>query len=161
MATKNFSAKNFSAVSRDINTRRASTEAICREFQAVWAKMYPNEFNAALKNAITAYQASNTPENKAKKYSLEMVAAAKKALELSDEIKAIVSELHANGLTFDKINLVKIARAMTGTQYLNADGELCERKKNKETGTYEFTPIEKWTVHKFGRYIRLSTIEAK
>lgn len=160
MKKSTISAKSISAVSRNINERRNSTEAICREFQAVWAKVFPEEFKAAQQAAIVAAQANkDSADAKARRYSLEQVAAMKKSLQLDDELKGIVTELHANGLTFDKIRLDKIMRGLTSTRWINADGELCERKRNKETQQWEFVPVTKWTVYKFGRFLRLSMVE--
>lgn len=157
--TNKVSAKAMNASSRMINERRNAAESICREFQAVWAKVYGDEFKAAQQNAIMAAQVSPTNDNKAVRRSLELVAAMKKSLTLSKEEIELIKGLHESGVTFDKIRLDKIMRGLTMTRYINESGELCERKKNKETNEYEFVPVQKWTVAKFGRFLRLSIIE--
>lgn len=160
MKKQTIKANQINAVARNINERRNSTEAICREFQAVWAKVYSDEFKAAQQAAITAAQADKTNEPaKHRRQSLELVAAMKKSLVLDKVTIELVKELHSNGLTFDKIRLDKIQRGLIGTRWLNSDHELCEKKKNKETGATEFVPVQKWTVAKFGRFLRLSMVE--
>lgn len=160
MRNATIKANKINAVSRDINARRSANEAICREFQAVWAKVYTDEFKSALNNAIVATQADKTNESaKVTRRSLELVSAMKKSLQLDKSIIETVKELHECGLTFDKIRLDKIQRGLIGTRWLNEEGELCEKKKNKETGEYEFVPVQKWTVAKFGRFLRLSIVE--
>ena len=157
---KTIKANQINSVSKQINERRNAVEAINREFQAVWAKVFGDEFKAAMQAAIIAAQADKTNEAaKQRRRSLELVAAMKKSLELDKATIELVKELHANGLTFDKIRIDKIMRGLTMTRYINEQGELCERKKNKETGEYEFVPVQKWTVAKFGRLLRLSIIE--
>lgn len=157
---KTIKANQINSVSKQINERRNAAESICREFQAVWAKVFGDEFKAAMQAAIIAAQADKTNEAaKQRRRSLELVSAMKKSLELDKATIELVKELHANGLTFDKIRIDKIMRGLTMTRYINEQGELCERKKNKETGEYEFVPVQKWTVAKFGRLLRLSIIE--
>jgi hypothetical protein len=157
---KTIKANQINSVSKQINERRNAAESICREFQAVWAKVFGDEFKAAMQAAIIAAQTDKTNEAaKQRRRSLELVSAMKKSLELDKATIELVKELHANGLTFDKIRIDKIMRGLTMTRYINEQGELCERKKNKETGEYEFVPVQKWTVAKFGRLLRLSIIE--
>lgn len=157
---KTIKANQINSVSKQINERRNAVEAINREFQAVWAKVFGDEFKAAMQAAIIAAQTDKANEAaKQRRRSLELVSAMKKSLELDKATIELVKELHANGLTFDKIRIDKIMRGLTMTRYINAQGELCERKKNKETGEYEFVPVQKWTVAKFGRFLRLSIIE--
>ena len=163
MSTKKntISAKSINAVSKSIRLRRESVSAICREFQAVWSKVYPEEFKPYQQAAIKAAQELKTDEAKQARYELELVASMRKSLQLTDEETALIKELHEAGLNYSKINLEAIEAGLAGLNYINADGELCERRKNKETQGWDYVPVKKWTVNKFGRFLRLANIEVK
>lgn len=135
-SNNSITAKTINAVSKSIRLRRESVEAICREFQAVWAKVYPDEFKQAQQAVITAAQELKTAEAKQARYNMELVAAMKKSLQLTAEDTATIKELHEAGLMFSKINLESIEAGLQGLRYINADGQLCERKKNKDTNNW-------------------------
>ena len=167
------SAKSINAVAKAIRIRRESVDAICREFQAVWSKVYPEEFKAVQQCAIAKAQEATalakelgTPEAKCAeteaknaRYALELVASMRKSLKLSDEETALVTELHEGGITYAKISIDAIEAGLAGLKYINEEGELCERRKNKETQEWDFVPVKRWTVAKFGRFLRLANVE--
>lgn len=174
MAKKSaISAKSMNGVSKDIRIRRDSVNSICREFQAVWSKVYPDEFREAQKCAIAKAQEATAlakelgtveakcaeTEAKNARYSLELVASMRKSMQLSEGTIALVQEIHEGGITFAKISIEAIEAGLAGLKYINDEGLLCEKKKNKETQEIEFVPIQKWTVAKFGRFLRLANIE--
>lgn len=153
-------ANQINAIAKDIRVNRQKFESIVNEFRAYWGKVYRNEVTAELNKLAELLK--NDPKNetlKNQRYALEQVCAKIKGLDLTDEIKGIIRELHeVDKLTFSCLRADYIVNGLSGLDYVNEAGEVCEQKKNKVTGEKEWKPIEKWTEAKVGRYFRLATV---
>lgn len=147
-------------VARAIRQDRQTIEALCTEFRARWAKVYPKEFSDDLERINKMLKDAPKDELlRREKWALEQVACKRKALRLTDDVTESIKGLHDFGLTFEKICLYWMEQGLQGTRFLNDDGVVCEKKKNKETGEYEFVPIEKWTEAKFMRMLRIASVD--
>lgn len=153
-------ANQINAIAKDIRVNRQKFESIVNEFRAYWGKVYRNEVTAELNKVAELLKTDPKNETlKNQRYALEQVCAKIKGLTLTDEIKGIIRELHeVDKLTFSCLRADYIVNALTGLDYVNEAGEVCEQKKNKVTGEKEWKPIEKWTEAKVGRYFRLATV---
>lgn len=153
-------ANQINAIAKDIRANRQKFESIVNDFRAYWGKVYRNEVTAELNKVAELLK--NDPKNetlKNQRYALEQVCAKIKGLTLTDEIKGIIRELHeVDKLTFSCLRADYIVNGLSGLDYVNEAGEVCEQKKNKVTGEKEWKPIEKWTEAKVGRYFRLATV---
>lgn len=147
-------------VARAIRQDRQTIEALCTEFRARWAKVYPKEFSADMERINKLLKEAPKDELlRREKWDLEQVACKRKALRLTEDVTESIKGLHDFGLTFEKICLYWMEQGLQGTRFLNDDGVVCEKKKNKETGEYEFVPIEKWTEAKFMRMLRIASVD--
>lgn len=147
-------------VARAIRQDRQTIEALCTEFRARWAKVYPKEFSADMERINKLLKEAPKDELlRREKWDLEQVACKRKALRLTEDVTESIKGLHDFGLTFEKICLYWMEQGLQGTRFLNDDGVVCEKKKNKETGEYEFAPIEKWTEAKFMRMLRIASVD--
>lgn len=146
-------------VAKAIRMDRQTIESMCMEFRARWAKVYPKEFAAEL-DRINALL-KDTPKDavlRREKWILEQVACKRKSLNV-DSIRESVEVLHDFGITFEKISLYHMEQGLVGTKYLNDEGAVCDKKKNRETGEYEWVPVEKWTESKFMRILRFALVD--
>lgn len=147
-------------VARAIRQDRQTIEALCTEFRARWAKVYPKEFSAEMERINALLKDAPKDELlRRDKWDLEQVACKRKALRLTEEVTESIKGLHDFGLTFEKICLYWMEQGLQGTRFLNDDGVVCDKKKNKETGEFEFVPIEKWTESKFMRMLRIASVD--
>lgn len=159
--TTNMSAKNMNIISKGIKARRDSFEGIISDFRAVWAKVNRDEVKAVYAEVCEVCKADKKNEEaKALRYQVECVLAKVKALTLTEEEVAIVKEMQsAFKFGYKNISMEYIVENLKGTPYVNAEGEVCDRKKDKESGEYYYVPTERWTVAKVGRYFRLANIQ--
>ena len=67
-----------------------------------------------------------------------------------DDVLETINALYESGLRVYMINVEFIVEMLRDTDYVNAEGKLCERKKVKNENTYVYTPITRWTDNKFG-----------
>lgn len=67
-----------------------------------------------------------------------------------DDVLETINALYESGLRVYMINVEFIVEMLRNTDYVNAEGKLCERKKVKNENTYVYTPITRWTDNKFG-----------
>lgn len=153
-------ANQINAIAKDIRVNRQKFESIVNEFRAYWGKVYRNEVTTELNKVAELLK--NDPKNetlKNQRYALEQVCAKIKGLTLTDEIKGIIRELHeVDKLTFSCLRADYIVNGLSGLDYIGADGQVYEQKKDKATGEKVWKPIEKWTEAKVGRYFRLATV---
>lgn len=153
-------ATEINAIAKDIRANRQKFESIVNEFRAYWGKVYRPEVTDALNKVVGALK--DDPKNqelKNERYAIEQVCAKIKGLTLTDEIRDLIKQMHdADGLTFECLTADYIVDGLSGLDYVNADGIVCEQKKNKETGEKEWKPVEKWTESKVGKYFRLVVI---
>lgn len=153
-------SKAKSAIAKAIRMDRQTIEAMCMEYKARWAKVYPKEYSAQMDKANEALKPDpKNAELRRAKWALEQVACKRKALTLTDEIKAHIEFLHGKGLTMDKFDLDVIEAGLQNTKWLNDEGQICEKKKNRETGEYEWKPIKKWTESKFIKVVCFAAID--
>lgn len=153
---KNVTTKQFTSVVKSIRENRESLNSIIIEFLAYWGKVFPLEAKETYADVCARIKAGEDVLKSAR-YQLEIASAKRKALDLTDEAKAVIKQVKMDcGLGFKSINMDYISRALAGTKYINADGLLVEFKLNKETNEREARPVEKWTISKFGRYLRLA-----
>lgn len=155
----------MNAIARDIRTNRQQFSAIVNDFRAYWGKVYRNEVTKYLDDIKEAQKAQPNDERlKAERYAIEQVCAKIKGLTLSDDIKALIREMHDDDkLTFGCLREDYILTGLSGLNYVANDDEgkpyLCEfRKENKEATDKTWLPVVKWTESKVGRYFRLATI---
>ena len=151
----------IAVICKDIRVNRQQFENNVNEFRAYWGKAYKPELHAELNRIVALLK--EDPKNqtlKNQRYSLEQVCARVKAMTLSDEVKEVIVNLHDNyGLTFECLTADFINNNLTGTDYVNADGLVCElRKANKDATEKTWNAVEKWTPAKVGRYFRLAII---
>ena len=151
----------MNAIAKDIRVNRQKFENIVNDFRAYWGKVYRNEVTKYLDDIKAAQQ--NDPKNesiKAERYAIEQVCARIKGLTLSDEIRDLIRTMHNDDkLTFSCLTTDYIIKGLSGLDYVNGQGELCEfRKASKDATEKSWCPIEKWTEAKVGRYFRLATI---
>ena len=154
-------ATNMNAIARDIRTNRTAFESIVNDFRTYWGKVYRGEVTKAMNDI--AEQLKNDPKNealKAQRYALEQVCAKIKGLNLSDDIKALIVDMHDNDkLTFSCLTTDYIVNGLKGLDYVGENNEIRElRKKDKEATEKTWEPVVKWTESKVGRYFRLATI---
>ena len=147
-------------VARAIRQDRQTIEALCTEFRARWAKVYPKEYSAEMEriNALLK-DAPKDVSLRREKWNLEQVACKRKAITLSETLTESIKGLHDFGLTFDRISLAGMEEGLKGTRFLNDEGAVCDKKKNKKTGEHEFVPIEKWTESEFMRMLRIASVD--
>ena len=153
-------AKAKSGLSKSIRMDRQTIEAMCVEFKARWAKVYPAEFKAQVDALVEVLKTD--PKNKElrrAKWALDQIAGIRKQLNMSDEVVGHIKTLHNNGLTIDKFDIEVIEAGLANTRWLNDEGQICEKKKNRETGEYEWKPIEKWTESKFIKVVCFAAID--
>lgn len=147
-------ATSMNTVARSIRTRRDSFEGIVSDFQAYWGKLYRSEVTEKL----NAYKGATDADSKAKRYALECVLAKMKAMQLSDDEKALIKGMHdEDGFKFENLTEEYILTNLGGSKFVQ-NGEIMEQRKNRETGEKEWHPIERWTVMKVGRYFRFANI---
>lgn len=153
-------ANQINAIAKDIRANRQKFESIVNDFRAYWGKVYRNEVTTELNKVAELLKTDPKNETlKNQRYALEQVCAKIKGLTLTDEIKGIIRELHdVDRLTFSCLRADYITTALEGLDYIGADGQVYEQKKNKQTGEKEWKVIEKWTEAKVGRYFRLATV---
>lgn len=153
-------SKAKSGLAKSIRMDRQTIESMCVEFKARWAKVFPQEYKAQV-DAIDELLKPNPKDKELRraKWALEQVACKRKALDLSDEVKAHIVKLHECGLTIDKFDIEVIEAGLQNTRRLNEEGQICEKKKNRETGEYEYKPIEKWTESKFINVVCFAAID--
>jgi hypothetical protein len=153
-------AKAKSGLSKSIRQDRQTIEEMCVAFKARWAKVYPAEFKAQV-DALTDALKSD-PKNKElrrAKWALDQIAGIRKQLRMSDEVVGHIETLHNSGLTIDKFDIEAIEAGLANTKWLNDEGQICEKKKNRETGEHEWKPIEKWTEAKFIKVVCFAAID--
>ncbi len=147
-------------VARAIRQDRQTIESLCTEFRARWAKVYPKEFSDEMERINKLLKDAPKDELlRREKWALEQVACKRKALRLTEDVTESIKGLHDFGLTFEKICLYWMEQGLQGTRFLNEDGVVCDKKKNKETGEFVFVPIEKWTEAKFMRMLRIASVD--
>lgn len=155
----------MNAIAKDIRNNRQEFSSIVNDFRAHWGKVYRNEVTKYLDDIKEAQK--NEPKNEALKrerYAIEQVCARIKGLELSDEIRGLIKQMHdEDKLTFSCLRVDYITTGLNGLGYVANDDEghpyLCElRKASKEATEKTWEPVTKWTEAKVGRYFRLATI---
>ena len=155
----------MNAIAKDIRNNRQEFSSIVNDFRAYWGKVYRNEVTKYLDDIKEAQK--NEPKNEALKrerYAIEQVCARIKGLELSDEIRGLIKQMHdEDKLTFSCLTEDYILTGLAGLGYVATDNEghpyLCElRKASKEATEKTWEPVTKWTEAKVGRYFRLATI---
>lgn len=154
-------ANKINAVARSIRERRNEFNNICAEFRATWAKVYRGELSKAMNDICERLKTDpKNAELKAERYALEQVAAKVKGLNISDEVRDLVRELHdVDKLTFSCLNPDYIRTGLAGTSFVNDSNDICElRKANKEATEKTYEPILRWTEFKVGKYFRLATV---
>ena len=154
-------ANEMNAIAREIRNNRNGFESIVNDFRVYWGKVYRNEVTKMLNDV--SEQLKSDPKNEALKnfrYALETVCAKIKGTTITDESKAIIRSMHEDDkLTFSCLTKEYIVNALTGLNYVNDEGELCEfRKENKDAVEKTWLPVARWTESKVGRYFRLATI---
>ena len=153
-------ANQINAIAKDIRVNRQKFESIVNEFRAYWGKVYRHEVTEELNKVVEALKndAKNV-ELKNKRYGLEQVCAKIKGMTLTDEISALIKQMHdEDKLTFACLTTDFIVNGLAGTKFVTEDGIICERKRIKGTEDFEYKPIEKWTESKVGRYFRMAVI---
>lgn len=154
-------ANQMNAIAREIRNNRNGFESIVNDFRVYWGKVYRNEVTKVLNDVNEQLKVDKDNKDlKAFRYALETVCAKIKGTTVSDESKAIIKAMHdEDKLTFSCLTKDYIVTALTGLDYVNDEGELCEfRKASKEAEVKTWEPIVKWTESKVGRYFRLATI---
>lgn len=151
----------MNTIARDIRTNRTAFESIVNDFRAYWGKVYRGEVTKSLNDI--AERLKTDPKNealKAQRYALEQVCAKIKGLNLSDDIKALIVDMHDNDkLSFSCLTTDYIVNGLKGLDYVGPNNEIRElRKKDKEATEKTWEPVVKWTEAKVGRYFRLATV---
>ena len=151
------SAKTINGVARSINARRNDLQTILDEFRAEWGHLD----KAAVKNHLAEVVAElkDDPKNaelKDERNRTERILAHIKCVKLEVEERVAIQDMMDKGLKYNCLSIEWIEEKLEGTSFINEDGELCELKKNKETGVSEYRPIAKWTVMKLAKYFRLA-----
>lgn len=151
----------MNAIAREIRNNRNGFESIVNDFRVYWGKVYRKEVTAVLNEVTEQLKADKeNAELKALRYALETVCAKIKGTTVSEESVAIIKAMHdVDKLTFSCLTKEYIVNALTGLNYVNGDGELCEfRKANKDDLEKSWVPVAKWTESKVGKMFRLATI---
>lgn len=146
---------SVNTISRSINARRATMNAQIIDFGAYWVKSYRAEVNEVM-DAVKQAQAQGVEGAKEYRYMLEQMYAKSKSMQLSDEEKTALKEMHEDGFKFVDISLEFLVENLTGTEWINEAGELLKKnsKKKIEAGEPNYVPVTKWTPMAFGRYLR-------
>lgn len=152
----------MNAIAKDIRVNRQKFDSIVVDYRAYWGKVYRNEVTKYLSDIIEQQKSDSSDALKKERYAIEQVCARIKGITLSDEVKAIVKQMHdEDKLTFSCLRSEYIVNGLKGLDFVGeVDGEdvLFEKKKIKGTDEYEWKPVEKWTEAKVGRYFRLATL---
>lgn len=150
-------AKTINSVAKSINARRNDLQTILDEFRAEWGHLDKDSVKSHLEEVKNALQADpKNAELKAERNRTEHILAHIKAVTLSVEERVAIQDMMDKGLRYECLTIEWVEDKLRDTAFINDEGEICELKKNKETGASEYKPIAKWTVMKLAKYFRLA-----
>lgn len=146
---------SVNTISRAINAKRQTMNAQIIDFGAYWVKMYRSEVNKEMEAAKEA-QRNGVEGAKERRYMLEQMYAKSKSINLNEEEKTALKDMHEDGFEFVNISLEFLVENLAGTEWMNEAGELLKKnsKKKIEAGEANYVPVTKWTPMMFGRYLR-------
>lgn len=146
---------SVNAISRAINAKRQTINAQIIDFGAYWVKMYRPEVNKIME-AVKEAQRNGVEGAKEYRYMLEQMYSKSKSMNLNEEEKAALKDMHEDGFEFVNISLEFLVENLAGTEWMNDSGELLKKnsKKKIEAGEANYVPVTKWTPMMFGRYLR-------
>lgn len=149
--------KTINSVAKSINARRNDLQTILDEFRAEWGHLDKDSVKSHLEEVKNALQADpKNAELKAERNRTEHILAHIKAVTLSVEERVAIQDMMDKGLRYECLTIEWVEDKLRDTAFINDEGEICELKKNKETGASEYKPIAKWTVMKLAKYFRLA-----
>lgn len=150
-------AKTINSVAKSINARRNDLQTILDEFRAEWGHLDKDSVKAHLAEVVEALKEDKKNESlKAERNRTEKILAHIKAVTLSVEERVAIQDMMDKGLRYECLTIEWVEDKLRDTAFINDEGEICELKKNKETGASEYKPIAKWTVMKLAKYFRLA-----
>lgn len=146
---------SVNTISRAINAKRQTINAQIIDFGAYWIKMYRPEVNKIME-AVKEAQRNGVEGAKEYRYMLEQMYSKSKSMNLNEEEKAALKDMHEDGFEFVNISLEFLVENLAGTEWMSETGELLKKnsKKKIEAGEANYVPVTKWTPMMFGRYLR-------
>lgn len=146
---------SVNTISRAINAKRQTINTQIIDFGAYWVKMYRPEVNKVM-DAVKEAQRNGVEGAKEYRYMLEQMYSKSKSMNLNEEEKAALKDMHEDGFEFVNISLEFLVENLAGTEWINEAGELLKKnsKKKIEAGEANYVPVTKWTPMMFGRYLR-------
>ena len=117
--------------------------------------MYRPEVNKVM-DAVKEAQRNGVEGAKEYRYMLEQMYSKSKSMNLNEEEKAALKDMHEDSFEFVNISLEFLVENLAGTEWINEAGELLKKnsKKKIEAGEANYVPVTKWTPMMFGRYLR-------
>lgn len=145
----------FNQITKSIKAANSSLDSYLTDFRAAWRKVFPAQAREALTEL--QLQIKEEPNNMALKelrHSYEIASAKAKSLQLTAEDVASIKAIFVDcGLGYKQITLEYIVESLKDTRYI-VNGELVEYKKID--GVQTPVPVQRWTLNKVGRFLRLS-----
>lgn len=146
---------SVNTISRAINAKRQTINSQIIDFGAFWIKLYRPEVNKVM-DAVKEAQRNGVEGAKEYRYMLEQMYSKSKSMNLNEEEKAALKDMHEDGFEFVNISLEFLVENLAGTEWMSETGELLKKnsKKKIEAGEENYVPVTKWTPIMFGRYLR-------